>query len=254
MSFFPSPVLVRLQELKLWQGNYDGLLKNKSKGTNSPDFETIEGVSVLDSTQSSPFSSPERDKAVDWDKKTISPSKPFEQLLEEKLAQDRPIQVQAKPKRPFLKKGSGLARYKLNQQSPPPKRKTQSKVLVQRTKSNRQNRIKNHSNALIPSKSCLKSPRTLSNQRKKEPEIDLTPLTMPDLVIKPKATWRKVLKEENVNQEEKTEQCNKFTDDYMMYQNSFNSEIIGKINDFNFRRLLPLSPRKTILNKNYSDS
>ncbi|KAJ8967679.1 hypothetical protein NQ317_006441 [Molorchus minor] len=34
-------------------------------------------------------------------------------LKKEKLAEDQPVPVQIKPKRPFLKKGSGLIRYKL---------------------------------------------------------------------------------------------------------------------------------------------
>lgn len=253
MSFFPSPVLVRLQELKLWQGNYDGLLKNKSKGTNPSDSETIEGVSALDSTHStSPFSSPERSRTVDWDKKEISPSKPFDQLLEEKLALDNPVQVQAKPKRPFLRKGSGLARYKLNQQ--PPRSKTGIRAFVHIAKTNQENRIKDGSTALITSRSS-KCPRIFNTQKKERPEIGLTPLTMPDFTMKTKATWRDVLEDENTNREEKTEEpCDKSSDNYKSYQNSFNSHIIDKINDFNFRRLLPPSPRKATLNRNYSDS
>lgn len=250
MSFFPSPVLVRLQELKLWQGNYDSLLQNKSKeGTNPSDFETIEGLSALDSTVSSPLSSPERNKSIDWDKKTISPSKPFEQLLEEKLAQDKPVQVQAKPKRPFLKKGSGLTRYRLNQQSLPPRRRTQSKTSIQRIKQNEQKIKKKYPSEIVPLKSCLKSPT-----RQREEESELTPLKMPDLAIKPKATWHKVLEEENFSVAEKTKgQCSKLADSYKAYQNSFNSHIIGKIQDFSLRQLLPLSPRKSIIHKRYSD-
>ncbi|XP_018562138.1 centromere protein J [Anoplophora glabripennis] len=251
MSFFPSPVLVRLQELKLWQGNYDSLLQNNSKeGANPSDFETIEGLSALDSTASSPLSSPERDKAIDWDKKAISPTKPFEQLLEEKLAQDKPVQVQAKPKRPFLRKGSGLTRYKSNQQAQPSRRRTQNKPPIHRTWQNEQSRIRKLPSELVTLKSCLKSPR---KQRKEECEIDLTPLKMPDLTMKPKATWHKVLEEDNLDEKIK-EQCKKSEDNYNIYQNSFNSHIIGKINDFNLRRLLPLSPRKNIIYKRCSDS
>ncbi|KAJ8921119.1 hypothetical protein NQ315_013589 [Exocentrus adspersus] len=239
MSYFPSPVLVRLQELKLWQGNYDSLLqKSKAKnGQKSSDNETMDGLSPLDSTRSSPFSSPERGKLLDWDKREISPSKPFEQLLEEKLAQDKPVHIQAKPKRPFLRKGAGLARYKLNQQPYLPK-KPRNKSPVGRICKQITN--KKNSN-VVASKS--RTTRLLEN-KKAEPGIDLTPLKMPDLSIKPKATWQKVLETEKSKQKEGN---NKLAD---TFKNSFNSHILGKICDFNLKQYLPSSPRRTILNRN----
>lgn len=102
MSLSPSDILQRLKQLKLWQENQEELLK-KSKSvdvTTVSDYQTIEGLSAFDDTPT--------------DSKVISPTKSFNELLEEKLAQDPgPRSEPPVVKRPFLRKGAGLERFRL---------------------------------------------------------------------------------------------------------------------------------------------
>ncbi|ENN77627.1 hypothetical protein D910_07605 [Dendroctonus ponderosae] len=102
MSFSPSLSLVRLQDLKQWQGSYDNLLQ---QSRNKPENH-IETASQQDSFNSVNLG--------EWDQKKIAPPKPFEQLLEEKLADNPPTGAAVKPKKPFLRKGQGLARGEKN--------------------------------------------------------------------------------------------------------------------------------------------
>lgn len=101
MSFSPSLSLVRLQDLKQWQGSYDNLFQqSKNKAENH-----VEKASLQDSFNSMNLG--------EWDQKQIAPMKPFEQLLEEKLAENPPTGAATKPKKPFLRKGQGLARFRM---------------------------------------------------------------------------------------------------------------------------------------------
>lgn len=73
-------------------------------------YEDIEGVARLDD---------EGEKRVKFEEKVLSPPKDFQALLEEKLADENLTNSEAngkgvKPKRPFLKKGSGLSRYRMS--------------------------------------------------------------------------------------------------------------------------------------------
>ncbi|RZC40426.1 centromere protein J [Asbolus verrucosus] len=157
MSLSPANILQRLQELKMWQESHEELLKKTKNLMNSSgnvsaasDYQTIEGLSAFDSTAA------EENAPPNWESQAISPTKTFNELLEEKLAEDPgPKNVTEKPKRPFLKKGSGLQRFRMN-----PGRKAQ------------------------PNK---------AGKRADERNVSkATPLKAPDLSIKPKATWHKV--------------------------------------------------------------
>lgn len=171
MNYYQSPYLARLQDLKVWQVNYDSIIQNKSRDSNHPsDYETIEGLSTLDTSNGS--IDPTTDN-TDWDKKAISPTKPFAQLLEEKLAEDEPVQVQPKPKKPFLRKGAGLLRYKLGPKSVRAKKPERKSNEIRRISPNHKNELKSTVDANT------------------EPEVCMIPLKMPDVNIKPKATWSK---------------------------------------------------------------
>ncbi|XP_076254760.1 spindle assembly abnormal 4 isoform X2 [Rhynchophorus ferrugineus] len=103
MSYSPSASLIRLQELKLWQNSFEDHLDKSS--------HFIKNNAITESI----FNTSENVIMKDWDKRKISPSKqPFEQLIEEKLAEDQFVQISNKPKKPFLKKGEGLARFKMS--------------------------------------------------------------------------------------------------------------------------------------------
>nr|CAI5862017.1 unnamed protein product [Callosobruchus analis] len=194
MSLTSSPFLAKLQELKLWQGNYDALLQqNRSReGTNLSDLDTIDGLSVLDTSKSSAENSPSRTPRhapVDWDKKAIMPLKPFEQLLEEKLAEEQPVEVRPNTKKPFLRKGAGLARYNLT-----PRHVQAKTVLITKTSIGQQGNLHVKRMSVSPHhKNCVQS----ANAKHQMP---LIPLKMPDAKIKPKATWVKV-NETNTPQE-----------------------------------------------------
>ncbi|XP_063926663.1 centromere protein J [Zophobas morio] len=149
MSLSPSDILQRLKQLKLWQESQDELLKktkNLIDTSTASDYQTIEGLSDFDSTLNQSLKTP-----VNVESQVISPSKTFNELLEEKLAQD-PGPEKAIPaiKRPFLKKGAGLERFKIK----PRPQKTVKPV-----------------------------------KASKKVATSVTPLRAPDLAIKPKATW-----------------------------------------------------------------
>ncbi|CAG9772187.1 unnamed protein product [Ceutorhynchus assimilis] len=174
MSYTPSLSFVRLQELKLWQGSYDNLLQKQGSRCNSQSGNhsgVSPDVSLNSSTQLS-------NDAREWDKKKISPSKPFDELLEEKLAEDTPYISDPKPKKRFLRKGEGLARFRMG-----PSTATNGCMEKRRAP------IK----AAPPRKP--KSPNIGRNRKrtvqKSHAHIDLSPLTMPDFV-KPRGTWKQV--------------------------------------------------------------
>lgn len=248
MSIFPSPFLAKLQDLKLWQGNYESLLQNKSREINNPsDFESIEGISALESTQSSVNMS-EKDidncRNIEWDKKVVTPCKPFEQLLEEKLAEDRPVVTPVKPKKPFLKKGSGLVRYRMSY----PQKKNLTNKLSAPISLPKNSLTKN-----ISSKQSYISPRhnncfnrVVSRSVEHSPlNLEPTELKMPDINIKPKGTWVKV-QQNGVNfVHASSKSCNGIDEPNQDNQD----DIIGRMNEFALRNLMPSSPKNEFKNK-----
>ncbi|KAH1011447.1 centromere protein J [Dendroctonus ponderosae] len=171
MSFSPSLSLVRLQDLKQWQGSYDNLLQ---QSRNKPENH-IETASQQDSFNSVNLG--------EWDQKKIAPPKPFEQLLEEKLADNPPTGAAVKPKKPFLRKGQGLARFRMG---PCSLVNNQLRVVgARKTGLNRPKRTSTakQQNQAAERKGILKKPA--------HPEVDLSPLTVPDFV-KPRGTWKNV--------------------------------------------------------------
>lgn len=103
----PSSLLARLGELKKWQEmQQERLMRQHNKRLQETDrltqHEDLEGISRLNNEE----------------EKIISSSKDFQALLEEKLADERlnenNTKSAEKPKRPFLKKGSGLARFRMS--------------------------------------------------------------------------------------------------------------------------------------------
>ncbi|XP_030753170.1 centromere protein J isoform X2 [Sitophilus oryzae] len=168
--------MVRLQELKLWQGNYDEhTQKNSDKKVVSEKDEKHLSESIFNT-------SIEKVDTTNWDKHEIVPSKPFEELLEEKIAQDLPIQIRNKPKRPFLKKGQGTARFKMAQY---PTNIKQTSRLKDLTNSDRKGILKR---------------ATVQVQE----NINLTPLTVQEC-MKPRGTWKAAFENgstEKKNQEE----------------------------------------------------
>lgn len=200
MSFVPPQYLVRLQELKLWQGNYDNLLqKQKNNSAKEIDLDLSELDNLDDVSPVSECKSYEKTKPcepMDWDKQAILPkTKPFNELLEEKLAEDEPIEVPARTKQPFLRKGSGLARYKLY----PSTKKFRESKIIQKNDQKRHKAIKGIEQPFV--------------------ENSITPLKAPDISIKSKATWTKVINEDNPV---KYSEENKFNPQY----------VIDKINEF----------------------
>lgn len=230
MSLFPSPFLAKLQDLKLWQGNYEALLQNKSSESNNPsDFETIEGLSALDSTRSSPnmtekqFNTP---RNVEWDKKVVTPSKPFAQLLEEKLAEDQPVVTPVKPKKPFLRKGSGLVRFRMTY--PQNKIKLNSKSSHEIFPSNKPN-SNSQSKVVSPRhENCFKSPA--ANSAIPPMSLRNEDLRMPDINIKPKGVWVKV----------QQKSCHEVEEENRINQD----DLLKRMNQIGLMNFLPSSPRK----------
>ncbi|EFA05098.1 centromere protein J [Tribolium castaneum] len=104
-------LLQRLAELKKWQESHEDLLKKtiintSANATTLSDYQTIDGLSAFDSSN--------EHSRKNWESQVISPTKTFHELLEEKLALDPgPGAAPPKPKRPFLKKGAGLERFRM---------------------------------------------------------------------------------------------------------------------------------------------
>lgn len=225
MSLFPSPFLAKLQDLKLWQGNYEALLQNKSSEINSPsDFDTIEGISALDSTKASTHNietqmySPQN---LVWDKKVVTPSKPFEQLLEEKLAEDRPVVTPVKPKKPFLKKGSGLVRFRMTY--------PQNKITTLNSKISKEKLSNINKTSRVSSRNSPRHENCFKNNSAKtitSPANFKSELRMPDINIKPKGIWVKVQQNDEIEKEDNTvdimEEINEFS--VMNFQHSNHRE------------------------------
>jgi len=186
MSYSPSLSVVRLQELKLWQGSYENLLQKSKSNSQTSEIEPLEGIGFLDASNASEG---EYRNSRDWDKKEIVPLKPFEQLLEEKLAEDTPTKGNAKPKRPFLRKGQGLARFRMG---PTPPVVTRTKVVSPRKIEGNPKTMPNPLSKKAPPitrKGILKK-HVFSNNHNHQ-YVDLSPLTLPDYV-KPRGTWKNV--------------------------------------------------------------
>lgn len=247
MSFFPSPFLAKLQDLKLWQGNHEALLQNKSNEVNNPsDFDTIEGLSALDSTRSSVDMSEKHLSSplnIEWDKKVLTPSKPFEQLLEEKLAEDQPVTVAAKPKKPFLRKGTGLKRYRMSY--------PQNNKFVRKTS----NSNKADCKRMLAFENATKtqSPRHENCFRGKNIENSSSTfkdasLKMPNISMKPKGVWVKVQQSDTNCQT--VSKCDLIQDEFKDDQKNF----MEQISELALRRLMPSSPSKSVYPNKLSET
>ncbi|CAH1959195.1 unnamed protein product [Acanthoscelides obtectus] len=231
MSMTSSPFLAKLQELKLWQGNYDALLQqNRSRdATNPSDLDTIDGLSALDSSRSSREESPSktpRSIFVDWDKKAIMPPKPFEQLLEEKLAEEQPVEVKTGTKKPFLRKGSGLARYNLTPKHVP------AKTILAKNPSTVKKPNLHVKRPVSPThKDCVKA---TSSKPSSKHEEQLIPLKMPEAKMKSKATWVKVNDSNSNGRQEKEKSPER--------QEGVN--ILAKLNEYGLKQLFLNTPKK----------
>lgn len=247
MSLFPSPFLAKLQDLKLWQGNYEALLQNKStEVNNASDFDTIEGLSALDSTRPSidmneENSSPQK---IEWDKRVVTPSKPFEQLLEEKLAEDQPVVVSVKPKKPFLRKGTGLTRYRMSYPQNNKFIKAINKVNFKRTlafesvsKAQRKSSPR-HENCFIGNTSKIEN--TSTNFKDDQ-------LKMPDISMKPKGVWVKVQQSDTDCQT--MSKCNGIEEEFKDNHGNF----MKQISELALRHLMPTSPSKSVHVKKLSE-
>lgn len=206
-------MLARLQELKLWQGNYDNFVqssKSEDNVTCFSNYETIEGLSVYDTSNSS-CGSPQKiqnNSNIDWDGKKISTAKPFEQLLEEKLAEEnaKPIKMSTKPKKPFLRKGSGLSRFNM---SPVPTKKP-----VKRTSPRTSPKISEQ----------MKETSSDKENKQSVGEMDyITPLKVPNIGIQSKASWKDVRNENEIKKN-----TNPFSQDVLKKINEFTSANIEK--------------------------
>lgn len=179
----PGSLLARLDQLKKWQEEQQERLVRQHNGrireVKSRNVECMEGVSKLGDT----------------DKKVLSPPKDFQVLLEETLKDDSAengVNSSAKPKRPFLKKGSGLLRYGMKQGE-------QRKPYVKKT------------------------PRGVTiNDNKRKPASDLK---IPDVAIRPKVKRTDIDKEKLSEMPLDTPKCGSQV-------NSFNRRVIAQINKF----------------------
>lgn len=202
----PSSLLARLDELKKWQQtqqerlikqHQERLQQTGSLNNSNSECDDL-GVSALDNKVT-----------------TLPLPQTFDALLEQKLQnEDGNIPNVTKPKRPFLKKGSGLSRYRMTLGD--------------------------------PKKSFIKD-KINTNNRKLEPKIKAnkkpisSALKMPELDFKPKATWCKVTEDEKTPLTSKPEI--KTTNNCV---NSFNQNVVAHINAFTAQRMQNHEQRPTI--------
>lgn len=106
----PSSLLARLGELKKWQEiQQERLMRQHNLRLQETEKTADLGVSKLND-----------DDCMCVDEKILSPPKDFKKLLEEKLAEHdgnggaTVNNASGKPKRPFLKKGAGLSRFRMS--------------------------------------------------------------------------------------------------------------------------------------------
>lgn len=202
----PSSLLTRLDELKKWQQTQQERLMRQHKErlqeieSSCSETESL-GISVLGHTERPVGESKNVDEMV------LSPPKKFEVLLEEKLAQEAIQNVVDvnKPKKPFLRKGSGLARYQMN---PGGSKKVCFKDSVHKAPPN-------------PAKVTVKdSGKRNGIMKNVSPNLALK---MPEVNVQPKAKWIRV--DEPEIQETPTTHKEEIV-------NSFNKDVIARINAF----------------------
>lgn len=206
MLMSPSSLLARLDELKKWQQVQQERLMRQQQNhleqtENNSESESIqtEGVSVLKSCETTPA------KTKHEETNHFSPVNDFTSLLEEKLQEDI-VPNSGKPKRPFLRKGSGLSRYRMVPGDP---RKAFVKGKVQQ----------------IPRKVTKSVSKTNDTKKVEKP---VPALKVPQMDFKPKARWRSV--SEEAAEKECTRQDSVIT--------SFNQDIIEQINRLTEERLI----------------
>lgn len=206
MLMSPSSLLARLDELKKWQQvQQERLLRQQqnrleqTQNSNVNEIEQIESIAVENCTETIP------EKTHHEETNYLSTAKDFSSLVEEKL-QEETAPNGVKPKKPFLKKGSGLSRYRMVPGDP---RKAFVKGKPQE----------------IPVK--VKKSISKSNTTKKV-EKPVPVLNVPEMDFKPKARWCSAIEE--VSENECTRQGSVIT--------SFNEDIIQQINRLAAERLV----------------
>lgn len=186
MSLTPSSLLARLEELKKWQAKQQERLSQQSsrfENTNNPpsNYDTIQGLSEFDSSVESPQANVKQtyhtvlaEKNSNRESNRIEMRNPTvdSPSLDRMLLNNDENNI-TKPKRPFLKRGSGLVRFKMN---PGDQKRPFNKVLGM--KNQRKNSI---------SKSSLCSNSIAAPQNI---EFEVTPLKRPDVNVK--AVWFKI--------------------------------------------------------------
>ncbi|XP_018333692.1 centromere protein J [Agrilus planipennis] len=184
MSFSPASILARLDELKRWQEKqqeklmqqHQNRLKENEKNTVSSLNEIISGtVSRVDSDKRVLSK-----KVTFWQESPDAKVKSFKAELEDRLASEPQNNNEEKPKnivkKPFLKRGQGLARYKMNV----------GDIVKKKTKP-----VQNTKPAL--NKDDLSNCKSAENENE---QIKITPLKKPNVNFEPKAKWLNVENQE----------------------------------------------------------
>ncbi|GJQ78076.1 hypothetical protein Trydic_g2418 [Trypoxylus dichotomus] len=193
MSITASSLLARLEELKKWQEKQQQRLlqqqssRFESTNNTSSNYDTIEGLSEFNSSSALtktnvkqiPLTvlSEKNANIIDTSKHEEMKSPVINASFRQKQCNKNiPLRddenSSAKPKKPFLKRGSGLVRFKMN---PGDQKRPFNKM------------IKRHSSL----KSCIKTDTLNENTSEKQStEFEVTPLKRPDVNFK--AVWFKL--------------------------------------------------------------
>ncbi|CAH0548730.1 unnamed protein product [Brassicogethes aeneus] len=168
-----------LQDLKHWQTiaetSYGYNLTERANGLSNKNVSVSNEVSYEENTSNS---GPPVLTVEVFDHIEVANNKPFEVLLEEKLREENgavpnDFSNNCKPKKPFLKKGTGLNRFK-------------SSINYANHSTNKR-RVKKLT-GLKGLKIAHRSP-SRSEVSPKQFSFDLTPLKIPEVSIKPKTKW-----------------------------------------------------------------
>lgn len=180
MSLTASSLLARLEELKKWQAKQQQRLTEqqsslKDRTNASSNFDTIEGLSEFNSTSEisrNDLKPPprsiliERNSNLNSSKASARKSNNYNDETAVRYSDN------SKLKMPYLRRGSGLVRYKMN---PGDQRRPFNRIIQRRTSNNNNNTKTSKSYGDIPHDS--------------DP-VEITPLKRPDINIK--AVWFKI--------------------------------------------------------------
>ncbi|KAI4454568.1 t complex protein 10 [Holotrichia oblita] len=187
MSLTPSSLLARLEELKKWQEKQqERLSQQSSRFENTPsNYDTIQGLSQFDSSiefSKSNLKQTSRpvlnEKDPNQESTTVEMQKPSVNMSlrqRDRIDRSSPNNDEnniVKPKRPFLKRGSGLVRFKMN---PGDQKRPFNKV------AGRKSHMKNSVTTSNPYNISVADQNI---------EFEVTPLKRPDINVK--AVWFKV--------------------------------------------------------------